>query len=112
MGRSHSETSKKTVRDRKEKYGLNGRRVQTGPADGPSAVRPMEPDWSGAGSPVSSSTSRGPRQAGPVAVRDRLRQHEGSQHGFAVHDDPQYLNPTSQEYQAHVIRAVSAWLMS
>ncbi|WP_280254910.1 alpha/beta hydrolase [Nocardia wallacei] len=35
---------------------------------------------------------------------------EGSQHGFAVHDDPQYLNPKSQEYQAEVIRIVANWL--
>ncbi|MGI5438797.1 alpha/beta hydrolase [Streptomyces shenzhenensis] len=35
---------------------------------------------------------------------------EGSQHGFAVHDDPQYLNPKSQEYQAFVIRTAVEWL--
>ncbi|WP_433578562.1 alpha/beta hydrolase [Nocardia brasiliensis] len=35
---------------------------------------------------------------------------EGSQHGFAVHDDPQYLNPKSQAYQAFVIRTVAQWL--
>ncbi|MFB8004904.1 alpha/beta hydrolase [Nocardia sp. NPDC056000] len=35
---------------------------------------------------------------------------EGSQHGFAVHDDPQYLNPKSQRYQAEVIRIVTSWL--
>jgi len=35
---------------------------------------------------------------------------EGSQHGFAVHDDPQYLDPKSQEYQAFVIRTVTEWL--
>ncbi|MFI6168948.1 alpha/beta hydrolase [Nocardia sp. NPDC051052] len=35
---------------------------------------------------------------------------EGSQHGFAVHDDPQYLNPQSQVYQADVIRTVAQWL--
>lgn len=34
----------------------------------------------------------------------------GSQHGFAVHDDPQYLNPKSHEYQAEVIGIVSHWL--
>ncbi|MDQ1246643.1 MAG: uncharacterized protein QG597_1011 [Actinomycetota bacterium] len=36
---------------------------------------------------------------------------EGSQHGFAVHDDPQYLNPQSQEWQAFVIRTVAEWLV-
>lgn len=35
---------------------------------------------------------------------------EGSQHGFAVHDDPQYLNPQSQEWQGFVIRTVAEWL--
>ncbi|WP_043487656.1 MULTISPECIES: alpha/beta hydrolase [Streptomyces] len=35
---------------------------------------------------------------------------EGAQHGFAVHDDPQYLNPQSQEWQKFVIRTVSEWL--
>lgn len=35
---------------------------------------------------------------------------EGSQHGFAVHDDPQYLDPQSQRYQAFVIRTVTDWL--
>jgi uncharacterized protein len=37
---------------------------------------------------------------------------EGSQHGFAVHDDPQYLDPKSQKYQADVIRIVKDWLTS
>lgn len=40
----------------------------------------------------------------------RLVEVEGSQHGFAVHDDPQYLNPQSQAWQAFVIRTVSEWL--
>lgn len=35
---------------------------------------------------------------------------DGSQHGFAVHDDPQYLNPKSQKYQAFVIQTVTQWL--
>jgi len=35
---------------------------------------------------------------------------DGSQHGFAVHDDPRYLDPKSQEYQAEVIRTVANWL--
>ncbi|MGO4417490.1 alpha/beta fold hydrolase, partial [Streptomyces sp. MCAF7] len=37
---------------------------------------------------------------------------EGAQHGFAVHDDPQYLNPRSQEWQKFVIRSVSEWLIA
>jgi uncharacterized protein len=40
----------------------------------------------------------------------RLVEIEGSQHGFAIHDDPQYLNPQSQEWQAFVIRTVADWL--
>jgi alpha-beta hydrolase superfamily lysophospholipase len=35
---------------------------------------------------------------------------EGSQHGFAVHDDPHYRNPQSQEWQAFVVRTVTNWL--
>ncbi|MEV0349017.1 alpha/beta fold hydrolase [Nonomuraea sp. NPDC050680] len=35
---------------------------------------------------------------------------EGSQHGFAVHDDPQYLNPQSRIWQASVIESVASWL--
>ncbi|BDU06227.1 hypothetical protein FMUBM48_24900 [Nocardia cyriacigeorgica] len=35
---------------------------------------------------------------------------EGAQHGFAVHVDPQYLDPKSQEYQAFVIRTAAEWL--
>jgi hypothetical protein len=40
----------------------------------------------------------------------RLVQIEGAQHGFAVHDDPQYLHPRSQEWQALVIRTVTEWI--
>ncbi len=35
---------------------------------------------------------------------------EGAQHGFAVHEDPRYLNPQSQEWQAFVIGRVAEWL--
>jgi hypothetical protein len=35
---------------------------------------------------------------------------EDSQHGFAVHDDPQYLVPQSREWQAFVIRMVAEWV--
>lgn len=35
---------------------------------------------------------------------------EGAEHGFAMHDDPEYLNPQSQEWQAFVIRAVAQWI--
>ncbi|WP_285508409.1 alpha/beta fold hydrolase [Actinokineospora sp. NBRC 105648] len=40
----------------------------------------------------------------------RLVEIEGAQHGFAVHDDPQYLDPQSQVWQASVIRTVTEWL--
>ena len=40
----------------------------------------------------------------------KLVEIEGAQHGFAVHDDPKYLNPQSQEWQAFVIRTVTDWI--
>jgi uncharacterized protein len=40
----------------------------------------------------------------------RLVEIEGSQHGFAEHDDPRYLNPQSQEWQALVIQTVAEWI--
>ena len=40
----------------------------------------------------------------------KLVEIAGSQPGFAVHDDPQYLNPQSQEWQAFVIRTVADWI--
>jgi pimeloyl-ACP methyl ester carboxylesterase len=43
-------------------------------------------------------------------VEHKLVEVEGAQHGFAVHDDPQYLNPQSQEWQAFVIRTVTEWI--
>src|SRR5712691_308384 len=36
-------------------------------------------------------------------VEHRLVEIEGAQHGFAVHEDPQYLNPQTQQWQAFVI---------
>ncbi|MEV5532229.1 alpha/beta hydrolase [Streptomyces prunicolor] len=56
--------------------------------------------------PFESSSSAVERFTAPV----QLVPVEGSQHGFAVHDDPQYLNPKSQEYQAFVIGIVTEWL--
>jgi uncharacterized protein len=51
------------------------------------------------------------REALPLfKAEHRLVEIEGSQHGFAVHDDPQYLNPQSQEWQAFVIRTVAEWV--
>lgn len=40
----------------------------------------------------------------------RLMRIEGAQHGFAVDQDPTYLNPQSQQWQAQVIRAVAEWI--
>ena len=40
----------------------------------------------------------------------QLVEIEGAQHGFAVHDDPQYANPQSQKWQGLVIRTVAQWL--
>ena len=37
----------------------------------------------------------------------RLVEIEGAQHGFAVHDDPRYLSPQSQRWQAFVIKTVA-----
>lgn len=35
---------------------------------------------------------------------------DGAQHGFAVHEDPEYLNPQSRAWQALVIRTVADWI--
>ncbi|WP_245658550.1 alpha/beta hydrolase [Nocardia nova] len=56
--------------------------------------------------PISGSREAASKFTAPV----ELVEIEGSQHGFAVHDDPQYLNPKSQEYQAEVIDVVTRWL--
>jgi alpha-beta hydrolase superfamily lysophospholipase len=43
-------------------------------------------------------------------VEHRLVEIEGAQHGFAVHEDPAYANPQTQEWQAFVIRFVVEWI--
>lgn len=45
-----------------------------------------------------------------VGARAQLLEIDGSQHGFAVHDDPQYQDPQSQQWQAEVIAAVADFL--
>jgi alpha-beta hydrolase superfamily lysophospholipase len=40
----------------------------------------------------------------------KLIEIDGAQHGIAVHDDPQYLDPQTQAWQAQVVEAVAAWL--
>jgi uncharacterized protein len=42
----------------------------------------------------------------------KLVEIEGAQHGFAVHNDPTYANPQSQQWQAFVIRAAAKWVMA
>jgi pimeloyl-ACP methyl ester carboxylesterase len=42
----------------------------------------------------------------------RLVEIEGAQHGIAVHDDPQYLNRQSQEWQASAIQTIAEWIVS
>ncbi|MFH8886237.1 alpha/beta hydrolase [Streptomyces californicus] len=56
--------------------------------------------------PFASSRDAVSRFTAPVS----LVPVEGAQHGFAAHDDPQYLQPRSQEYQAFVIQTVVDWL--
>ncbi|OKJ10617.1 alpha/beta hydrolase [Streptomyces sp. CB00316] len=56
--------------------------------------------------PVGSSRRHRPMFGGPV----ELVELDGAQHGFAVHDDPQYLHPQSQAWQREVIGKVSAFL--
>jgi pimeloyl-ACP methyl ester carboxylesterase len=48
--------------------------------------------------------------AAQLQIEHKLVEIDGAQHGFAVHEDPQYLNPQSQEWQAFVIRTVREWL--
>ncbi|WP_405579213.1 alpha/beta hydrolase [Streptomyces sp. NBC_01190] len=55
---------------------------------------------------IEASRAAVPRFGGPC----RLVEIEGAQHGFAVHDDPQYLHPQSQEWQAFAIRTVAEWV--
>lgn len=35
---------------------------------------------------------------------------DGAQHGLAVHDDPQYLDPRTQRWQAESIATIAEWL--
>ena len=43
-------------------------------------------------------------------IEHKLVEIDGAQHGFAVHDDPTYADPQSQEWQAFVINMVAEWL--
>jgi pimeloyl-ACP methyl ester carboxylesterase len=56
--------------------------------------------------PVSSS-----REAiGRLTSEVKLIEIDGAQHGFAVYDDPGYLDPQTQVWQASVIRSVAEWI--
>ena len=45
-----------------------------------------------------------------VPGETRLVEIDGAQHGFAVHDDPQYLNPQTIQWQTFVIGEIVDWL--
>lgn len=56
--------------------------------------------------PIESSRSAAQNFRAPC----ELVEIDGAQHGFAVHDDPGYLDSQSQEWQAFVIRTLTDWL--
>uniref|UniRef100_UPI003F4924AD alpha/beta hydrolase n=1 Tax=Amycolatopsis sp. CA-096443 TaxID=3239919 RepID=UPI003F4924AD len=45
-----------------------------------------------------------------LTCEHRLIELEGAQHGFAVHDDPEYADPQTQAWQRQVIHEVRQWL--
>ncbi|WP_329063380.1 alpha/beta hydrolase [Streptomyces sp. NBC_01429] len=55
--------------------------------------------------PVESSRSA----VGALKSEVKLLEIDGAQHGFAVHDDPQYRHPQTQEWQAYVVQSVADW---
>lgn len=57
--------------------------------------------------PVESSRRAVKQIAGPV----RLWEIDGAQHGIAVHDDPTYADPQTQQWQTEVIEKVSRWVI-
>ena len=50
------------------------------------------------------------RAADEVAGECTLIEIDGAQHGFAVHDDPGYADPQTQDWQALVIRETATWI--
>lgn len=50
------------------------------------------------------------RRAVGILAEARLVEIEGAQHGFAVHDDPEYQSPQTRVWQARVIATVTDWL--
>jgi len=55
-----------------------------------------------------------PVESSRVAVNwlpnGRLVEIEGAQHGFAVHDDPTYRDPQTQQWQAFVASEIASWI--
>ncbi|MEU7525981.1 alpha/beta fold hydrolase [Saccharothrix sp. NPDC042600] len=45
-----------------------------------------------------------------LTCEHQLVELEGAQHGFAVHDDPEYADPQSQRWQASVIDSTARWI--
>lgn len=56
--------------------------------------------------PIESSRAAVPT----LTAETRLLEIDGAQHGFAVHDDPSYLDPQTGEWQAFVIAEVTGWM--
>jgi pimeloyl-ACP methyl ester carboxylesterase len=56
--------------------------------------------------PVESTRAAAERIKGDV----ELLEIEGAQHGIAVFDDPQYVDPQTQAWQAQVVGAIAAWI--
>jgi alpha-beta hydrolase superfamily lysophospholipase len=48
---------------------------------------------------------------GRLATEVRLVEVAGAQHGFAIPDDPEYLDPQTQVWQATVIHTVTEWIV-
>jgi pimeloyl-ACP methyl ester carboxylesterase len=45
-----------------------------------------------------------------IGAETKLLEVDGAQHGIAVHDDPQYLDPQTIRWQTMAIEAVTDWL--
>jgi pimeloyl-ACP methyl ester carboxylesterase len=45
-----------------------------------------------------------------IPAVSRLIEVDGAQHGIAVHDDPEYLDPQTQSWQAGAIRDIADWV--
>ena len=46
-----------------------------------------------------------------MTSESRLVEIDGAQHGMAVHDDPGYLEPQTQRWQALVVQTVVDWVL-